>query len=193
MQKPIFRKMGFWNGTSDCRCRQVFRFHGFISRWPVNKLKTIPCGRRRLPKRRKSLIMPLLTVLSWKKIYADLWLVNNRYNKESIFALNFADGLGDNQCGAEWRPTSIGSESGWGFFYTKQSYIDKFDDKDKRKAATFLTEIVSTVDNKTYTTENFGSPYPHGKNGVMEVVKISHSVTSVRICTFLSSVMPMSC
>ena len=95
--------------------------------------------------------------------YADLWLVNNRYNKESIFALNFADGLGDNQCGAEWRPTSIGSESGWGFFYTKQSYIDKFDDKDKRKAATFLTEIVSTVDNKTYTTENFGSPYPHGK------------------------------
>ena len=55
--------------------------------------------------------------------YADLWLVNNRYNKESIFALNFADGLGDNQCGAEWRPTSIGSESGWGFFYTKQSYI----------------------------------------------------------------------
>lgn len=95
--------------------------------------------------------------------YADLWLVNNRYNKESIFALNFADGLGDNQCGAEWRPTSIGSESGWGFFYTKQSYIDKFDDKDKRKAATFLTEIVSTVDNKTYTTENFGSLYPHGK------------------------------
>ena len=26
-----------------------------------------------------------------------------------------------------------------------------------------MTEIVSTVDNKTYTTENFGSPYPHGK------------------------------
>lgn len=126
--------------------------------------------------------------------YADLWLVNNRYNKESIFALNFADGLGDNQCGAEWRPTSIGSESGWGFFYTKQSYIDKFDDKDKRKAATFLTEIVSTVDNKTYTTENFGRPYPHGKKWCDgRFVKISHSVTSVRICTFLSSVMPMSC
>lgn len=95
--------------------------------------------------------------------YEDLWKVSNRYNKESIFALNFAEGLGDNQCGAEWRPSSIGSESGWGFFYTLQTYIDRFDDKDKRKTATFLTEIVSTVDKKTYTTADFGSPYPHGK------------------------------
>ncbi|WP_075558280.1 RagB/SusD family nutrient uptake outer membrane protein [Parabacteroides timonensis] len=95
--------------------------------------------------------------------YEDLWKVNNRYNKESIFAFNFADGLGDNQCGAEWRPTSVGTESGWGFFYTQQSYLDKFEDKDLRKAATFLTEIVSTVDKKTYTTADFGSPYPHGK------------------------------
>ena len=95
--------------------------------------------------------------------FADLWLVSNRYNKESIFALNFADGTDDNQCAAEWRPTSIGSESGWGFFYVKPSYMNKFSDQDKRKAATFLTEIVSTVDKKTYTTANFGSPFPHGK------------------------------
>lgn len=95
--------------------------------------------------------------------YDDLWKVSNRYNKESIFALNFAEGIGENQCGAEWRPTSIGSESGWGFFYTLDSYINKFDDNDKRKAATFLTEIVSITDKKTYTTANFGSPYPHGK------------------------------
>ena len=95
--------------------------------------------------------------------YEDLWKVENRYNKESIFALNFADGLGDNQCGAEWRPTNVGSESGWGFFYTLPSYMNKFEDNDKRKAATFLTEIVSTVDGKTYTVNDFGSPHPHGK------------------------------
>ena len=95
--------------------------------------------------------------------YEDLWKVSNRFNKESIFALNFAEGLGDNQCGAEWRPSNIGKESGWGFFYSLPAFTDKFDDKDKRKAATFLTEIVSTVDNKTYTTANFASPYPHGK------------------------------
>lgn len=95
--------------------------------------------------------------------FEDLWLVSKRYNKESIFALNFADELGDNQCGAEWRPSSIGSESGWGFFYVHNSYMNKFEEKDKRKAATFLTEIISTADKKTYTTANFGNPYPHGK------------------------------
>lgn len=95
--------------------------------------------------------------------YEDLWKVNNRYNKESIFAFNFADGLGDNQCGAEWRPGGVGKESGWAFFYTLPSYVNQFDDADKRKAATFLTEIVSTVDKKTYTVANFGNPYPHGK------------------------------
>lgn len=95
--------------------------------------------------------------------FADLWLVANRYNKESIFALNFAEGVGQNQCGAEWRPTSVGTESGWGFFYVEQSYVDKFSDQDARKAATFLTEIVSTKDKKTYRMSDFGSPYPHGK------------------------------
>lgn len=95
--------------------------------------------------------------------FSDLWLVDNRYNKEAIFAINYATGLGDNQCGAEWRPTSVGSESGWGFFYSLSSYIDQFDDQDKRKDATFLTEIVSTVDKKTYEMKDFGSAYPHGK------------------------------
>lgn len=95
--------------------------------------------------------------------FSDLWLVDNRYNKETIFALNFATGLGDNQCGAEWRPTSVGSESGWGFFYTYPSYMDQFDNQDKRKAATFLTEIESSVDKKTYKMSDFGNAYPHGK------------------------------
>ena len=28
VQSQSSRKMGFWNGTSDCRCRQVFAFMG---------------------------------------------------------------------------------------------------------------------------------------------------------------------
>ncbi len=93
--------------------------------------------------------------------YSDLWKVANRFNKESIFAFNFSDGLGDNQATVEWRPTNVGSETGWGFFYTLPSFMDQFDDNDKRKKGTFLTEIVSAKDKKTYPMSSFGNPYPH--------------------------------
>lgn len=91
--------MGFWNGRPTVAAAKSLLSWVYIT-MAGEQVKDNTMWAKAASKAKEVIDNAATYGIKLEENYADLWLVNNRYNKESIFALNFADGLGDNQCGA---------------------------------------------------------------------------------------------
>ncbi|SDL12386.1 Starch-binding associating with outer membrane [Catalinimonas alkaloidigena] len=89
---------------------------------------------------------------------ADLWKIEHKNSAEHIFSIqNHADpNNAYSIMSVQSRPGSVGDESGWSFWHTSLDFMNEFDDQDERKAASFLTEVVTP--DQTYPYTVFGNP-----------------------------------
>ena len=89
------------------------------------------------------------SIYELEEVYSDNFIQANEFGKESIFEINYVDGLVGT--GFESNETQEGSGSwqfmfmwaagkwlSWGNMIPRQSLIELYDDADQRKAATFL-------------------------------------------------------
>lgn len=84
-----------------------------------------------------------------EEVYSDNFSLNNEFGKESIFEINFVDGLvgggfenSEQQEGSgSWQFMFMwvsGKFTSWGNMIPRQSLVNIFDDSDQRKEATFI-------------------------------------------------------
>src|SRR6266566_1793781 len=93
--------------------------------------------------------------------FADLWLVNNKNGPEHIYSIQF-EGLILNLFTVQSRPSGIGAESGFNYWYSTPEFMATFSDSDARKKPTFLTTV--TVGTTTYSYTTFGNKKPRFPN-----------------------------
>src|SRR6267143_805275 len=93
--------------------------------------------------------------------FGDLWLVNHKNAPEHIYSIQF-EGLILNLFTVQSRPSGIGAESGFNYWYSTPEFMASFSDADARKAPTFLTSV--TVGTTTYSYTTFGNKKPRFPN-----------------------------
>lgn len=99
-------------------------------------------------------------------VVSDLWLIKNKNSNEHIFSVqnNSGDAV-RSMLTVQARPREgLGSESGWGTYFTTKRTMALFDDADNRKAASFLTEVILSTGKKiTYQDAGWWKNTPHMK------------------------------
>ena len=93
--------------------------------------------------------------------FGDLWLVNNKNGPEHIYSIQF-EGLILNLFTVQSRPSGIGAEAGFNYWYSTPEFMATFSDSDARKKPTFLTTV--TVGTTTYSYTTFGNKKPRFPN-----------------------------
>jgi hypothetical protein len=93
--------------------------------------------------------------------FSDLWLVNNKNGPEHIYSIQF-EGLILNLFTVQSRPSGIGAESGFNYWYSTPEFMNTFAAADARKAPTFLTSV--TVGTTTFSYTTFGNKKPRFPN-----------------------------
>ncbi|HEY8851065.1 MAG TPA: RagB/SusD family nutrient uptake outer membrane protein [Gemmatimonadaceae bacterium] len=110
--------------------------------------------------------------------FGDLWLVNNKNGPEHIYSIQF-EGLILNLFTVQSRPSGIGAESGFNYWYSTPEFMASFSDSDARKKPTFLTSV--TVGTTTYSYTTFGNKKPRFPNPMPYYGKFyddgGHSIT----------------
>lgn len=98
-------------------------------------------------------------------VVSDLWLIKNKNSSEHIFSVqNNAGDASRSMLSVQARPREgLGSESGWGTYYTTKRTMALFDDADGRKAASFLTEVTLPTGKITYKDAGWWKNTPHMK------------------------------
>src|SRR5690606_18261480 len=83
--------------------------------------------------------------------YADVFKLENRGGKESLFEIQFITDIQGNQFTTGWAPRGapIVPSNGFGIFRVTKSLFDSYSVDDKRKAVTFLTSYINPNTHQT--------------------------------------------
>lgn len=83
--------------------------------------------------------------------YADVYALNNRGGKESVFEVLYITDLAGNTHTTYWAPRGIPivPGNGYGTIRVTKSLWDQYDTKDKRREASFLTSYFNSVSQKS--------------------------------------------